>query len=537
MYKVLLVDDESLVRDAISANINWGGLGFSLVGSCKNGKEAMEYIMEHPIDLLLTDICMPYMDGMELCKFVSEEYPDVRIVIFSGYDEFEYAKKAMKYKVEEYLLKPVTAFELSSVLTNLKEKMNKSKETNEKINMLKESYQKNLPIRKAEILYNLMLSNKMEEEHQKDLEEIDIMFHASDFKVALIEIDLYSMMYETDLAMKQQSALMSFMVFNITEEIISEVEGSVVFQGSDNKTFIIFQTNHKKEFDQIINKACQRIQKEVLNLMKLEITIGISRYVHSLKQLYLSYREVIEAVEYKYVLGGGKIIDMELIKQKQAKSITIDNHIKDLILNIKMNSKKEIDQIFNKIISEFQSFYLNKQTIYLYLQQIIVAVNKALKLADLIDDPVFIKEEILIQTISNKKLLRGAMDCLKDYCCAAAAQLENQKDGNGKRQALLALDYIENHYGDCEISLNSVCTYLSISPSHFSTIFKNYTGETFVEALIKKRMEKAKQLLENTDLKNYEIAEKVGFSDPHYFSISFKKATGKAPKEYARERR
>ena len=121
------------------------------------------------------------------------------------------------------------------------------------------------------------------------------------------------------------------------------------------------------------------------------------------------------------------------------------------------------------------------------------------------------------------------MDILENF--------EMHKDSSGKKIALMALDYIENHYKDYNIGLNSVCTHLCISPSHFSKIFKTNTGETFVESLTKKRMLKAKELLENTALKNYEIADKVGFNDPHYFSISFKKATGMTPKEYAKERR
>ena len=115
--------------------------------------------------------------------------------------------------------------------------------------------------------------------------------------------------------------------------------------------------------------------------------------------------------------------------------------------------------------------------------------------------------------------------------------LQDMNSSSGQRQAALAVDYIQNNYMDPDLSLNTICSYLNISTSYFSTIFKELTGETFTEVLIRTRMEKAKELLENTTLKNYEIAEKVGFSDPHYFGISFKKMTGKTPTEYAREKR
>ena len=122
-------------------------------------------------------------------------------------------------------------------------------------------------------------------------------------------------------------------------------------------------------------------------------------------------------------------------------------------------------------------------------------------------------------------------------CIHISGLLEEQRDSYGKKQALMALDYIQENYMNSEVNLNSVCSHLAISTSYFSTLFKSCTGETFIEALTKKRMEEAKKLLENTAMKAYEVAREVGFSDPHYFSVAFKKATGRTPTEYAREMR
>ena len=139
MYRVLLVDDEILVREAISENIKWVELGYMLVGSCQNGKEAIEFLKKNPVDVVLTDICMPYVDGMELTKFIFYNLKNINIIIFSGFNDFEYAKNAIKYNVKEYLLKPVTACELSDTLITLKDKMDKKKEEEKKY----ETYNKN----------------------------------------------------------------------------------------------------------------------------------------------------------------------------------------------------------------------------------------------------------------------------------------------------------------------------------------------------------------------------------------------------------
>ena len=123
MYRILLVDDEILVRDAIRENIDWKAMDCELVGDCDNGKAAAEFVQTHPVDIVLTDILMPYMDGMELSRFLHDNYPDIVIVIFSGFGEFEYAKKAIQYDVSEYMLKPVTAMELRAVIEKMKKKV------------------------------------------------------------------------------------------------------------------------------------------------------------------------------------------------------------------------------------------------------------------------------------------------------------------------------------------------------------------------------------------------------------------------------
>ena len=136
MYKILLVDDEILVRDAIRENIDWKGLDCELVGDCENGRQAVEFVQNHEVDIVLTDICMPYMDGMELSKFLHDNYPDILIVIFSGFGEFEYAKKAIRYNVSEYMLKPVTAMELTKVIQNMKEKVDSRKKEQKKMPLI-----------------------------------------------------------------------------------------------------------------------------------------------------------------------------------------------------------------------------------------------------------------------------------------------------------------------------------------------------------------------------------------------------------------
>ena len=195
MYRVLLVDDEILVRDAIRKRIDWEGLGYELAGDCQNGKEAIEFVKTHSVDVVLTDICMPYVDGMELSHFLHDNYPEILIVIFSGFGEFEYAKKAIQYNVSEYLLKPVTAVELSEVLVNMRKKLESARKEEQKIQHLtkvSKEYQKNEQMIRSQAISSLVTCSKDVGECVQNLNNMGISLDASDYRVAVLSIDLYS---------------------------------------------------------------------------------------------------------------------------------------------------------------------------------------------------------------------------------------------------------------------------------------------------------------------------------------------------------
>ena len=195
MYRILLVDDEILVRDAIRENIDWKAMDCELVGDCDNGKAAAEFVQTHPVDIVLTDILMPYMDGMELSRFLHDNYPDIVIVIFSGFGEFEYAKKAIQYDVSEYMLKPVTAMELRNVIEKMKEKVDqrrKEKEKLERLTQTSENYQKNAIVIRSRALQGFVDNIKTRQESLEELAALGIDLEAACYRVAVFELDLYS---------------------------------------------------------------------------------------------------------------------------------------------------------------------------------------------------------------------------------------------------------------------------------------------------------------------------------------------------------
>lgn len=536
MYSVLLVDDEVLIREAIRENIKWKELGFELIGACEDGREAMEAIRKTPPDLLLTDIYMPYVDGIELTKFVYENYPGTKVVIISGYDEFEYAKQAVKYQVVEYVLKPVTAMELSEILTKIAKELNEEHEKSQNLKKIRGAYISNLPLLKGRFLNSLLQGRRLTEEIRQKLEEYQVKLEGNYFTTLKIEGDdlsAFTLKYP-----EEKNDLALFAIFNITEEIVNSYGNGVAFQDVEDKTVIILSESTEEALDKKTVLLCEKIRQAISHFLKLEVTIGVGNTVSSISRLPEAYAGTRTALEYRFLAGGGQILFAKDFRDIQkAGSVNINEWSDRIVLAVKANHELEIKKEVSGFIGILRASYVPKNRSVIYVQNIIMSVMNKLDEAGLGSDQLYAEENELLNKIYGEPHLSGIEELLQKFCQKAARTLSDERESYCRRQAMLAVDYIEKNYKDPKISLNSVCTYLAMSTSYFSSVFKNCTGETFIEALTKKRVEKAKNLLENTAMKTYEIAEEVGYSDAHYFSSIFKKLTGMTPTEYAKEKR
>lgn len=536
MYKVLLVDDEALIREAISENIRWEELGFELVGSCENGRDAMKLICETPPDLLLTDICMPYVDGIELARFVCEKYPDTKTVIISGYDEFEYAKQAVRYQVMEYILKPVTPAELTGVLQKAREKLDAEQDRSRTMKKLKGAYLSNRPLLRGRFLNSLLRGNERPESLGEKLKELDISLPGSFYNTAIVEGDDLSPFLSQYAGLRDELAL--FSICNITQELIEQKQAGVVFQGMDERTIIIFFGNTKEELENRLEQMLNEVQRVIKKLLLIETTIGVGKVVSDISRLYQSYEKAQSVMELKFLMGGNQILYSEK-KELHTGTMSLDvpQWAGRVVMAVKTGNEAEIEQTIREFAQEIRESYIRRNRSIIYMQNLLLTVVNTVNLTEEKENLIVGEEKELMNRIYSYEHLTDMATDVISICCKISRLLNEQKDSYGKKQALRALEYIEKNYMKSDVNLNSVCSYLAMSTSYFSTLFKSYTGETFIEALTKKRMEKAKELLENTSMKSYEVAGEVGFGDPHYFSIAFKKATGKTPTEYAKEKR
>lgn len=538
MYRILLVDDEILVRDAIKENIDWEGLGCELTGICENGQQAAEFVKQHPVDIVLTDILMPYMDGMELSHFLHDNYPDIVIVIFSGFGEFEYAKKAIQYNVSEYLLKPVTAMELTEVINKMKDKVDqrrKEKAKMERLTRASENYRKNAQIIRSKAIEAVVNCTVDIKTGMEQLEAMGIELTEGSCRVAIFDIDIYSDIYQVDTVKRQESALMAFVLYNISDEIVKREQAGIAYQEGGNHVCILFQEKWGRDLNGKTKEICREIQQKMQEVMGISVSVGIGKWVRRPEQLLISHDTAEKAIQYRYLLGEGLLLDMEEMKPEQ--NISLEKYLNDLSEAIKAGAQENAEKAMGDIEEAVKGAMVEKSRACMYLQQVIRTIDRICEDVSADMEKILKGRDMLLQQVTEQKSFGRACDVVREYVMKMFKMLTDMNSSSGQRQARMAVEYIQKNYMNPNLSLNDICSYLNISTSYFSTIFKEMTGETFTEVLIRTRMEKAKELLENTTMKNYEIAEKVGFSDPHYFGISFKKMTGITPTEYAREKR
>ncbi len=522
MYRVILVDDEFLVREAVKETMDWSSRGFELKGCFPHGEEAMDYINDHPVEVVLTDICMPYMDGLELSRRISREYPQICVVILSGYDNFEYAKQALKYRVREYILKPFSLEELGQALDNIREKLDQERLERRKL-------RGNREVLKSKLLMSLICGNKSAAELEPELKSYGIALKGPECMIAVGDTEIR----EED---KESAELLCFAVYNIAAEIIGRSGMGYVIQKLDHQLVFLLLGNFHKWGEGKAEKLFQEISDSVKNCMGIRLTIGIGSPVDSTAQLYLSYEEAEDMLEYRYSQEAGAILYRE--RAEKAAAFEEWEMLQEELLNaVREGEKKKAGKALFELCLRIRESFLKKDRAKSIIIHTLSGAKSMLEVMGMEGFEVCEQVNEYISQIDGKKSLEEERAALEEIFGRIADVVAEVKDRKGNERAVLAVDYIRSHYGESSLNLQSMCSYMAMSPSRFSAMFRECMGKSFVEVLSDIRMEKARKLLETTSLKTYQVAEKTGFGDPHYFSLAFKKANGKTPTEYAKEKR
>lgn len=532
MYKLLIVDDEEEVRKGIIQKIDWSRSNFVIAGEAENGREALELIEESIPDVVITDITMPLMDGLGLAKIIHDSYPTVKTVILTGYDDFKFAQQAIKYGVADYILKPVLPEDIEELLGKLKDRIDAEIAQKEDIVRLRRHYNESLPIIRDKFLTLLITGRQDEKEIRKRLDNLNLKIDGDTFVVAAAGIDASS--FKNNVFEENDIELVKFAVFNISEEIVEKHSFGEVFFHDDYLIFIAgFREQDNNEVLGKTFSVLEEIRQSAEKYLKISITAGIGRISNSLALLRDSYKSAVTALDYKLVIGGDKVIYIDDLEPQTTSNLVFDeNKEKALVSGIKFGTQKEVSEAVDAIFDDISGEKVSFKEFQLYMIELAAAISRLTHDFQLDTAEVFGAGSNLYEEIFKFQTAEELKSWIEDICIKLMKHISSKRQNTTEMLLEKAKNYMLENYGDEEMSIQKVADYLHISQSYLSLIFKKDAGVTFLKYLVGIRLEAAKDLLVNSDLKTTEIAEKIGYPDINYFSYFFKKNFGVSPREY-----
>lgn len=527
MFKVMIVDDEPLVRKGIWTSIDWDEYGIEIVDEAGNGMDALKKLQNRPVDLVLADIRMPIMSGIDMSRQIKQDYPDISIVLLSGYEDFAYAQAALQIGVQDYLLKPVSAEKLISVITEIRDmkreqQLHKRNEIN-RIQILNE----NLPYIKYKFLNDLLKKELDAAEIGEKLKPLKIALNGNEYRVFIMEIGGL----DSDKMSAKDNETIKFAAYNIAEEILlRSFSGFVCYGEFNNRLIAVVSTNKTHS----LLSVCEEIQLSIKRYLKLSVTIGIGTSCKNLLEIHRSYEEADQALKEKVYQGKGKIFlfskeHSEIGKGEQSFLLTFNE--KSIVQHLKLMNGKELHQIVDQHFAEFVSRNLSFDEVKYACVRLVIILIQGMEEMGYSPESVLGAHFIPYVAIERFEVLEDLKTWIKQLVDQIIRSIRDNPQSVYKKKVKEAIEYIEKHY-DQPISLGEVAEYVHVTPAYFSKIFKEEMGITFIKWLNQFRIEKAKVLLKETRLKTYEVAERVGFYDYKYFTNMFKKYVGFTPRDY-----
>ena len=532
MYSVFAVDDEPIVLEGIRSKIDWEGSSFTFAGEATDGEIALSMIHELKPDILITDIKMPFMDGLQLAEAIKRTQPWIKIIILSGHDEFDYAKKAISIGIEEYLLKPFTPEELLASLKKAALEIDKERKQLSDISKLKEELKSSTALIKKEFLNNLVHGAADTNTVMQKCGELGINLISRYYKVLISRIESRS-----GNTQNQQEACS---LLNSYSEAINQ---AVSFFHHSNLLVCIFKGSTQAELDDNAFRAAETIGHIVTKNADCSVLTAIGKTVEHLSQLKISYEDAKQILEIENKDSQNRIISSDDLDEPAGTSADSPTASSSAQLDLKENDplvdrlkyagKNDISAIIEESMTLIRSNQKQFSVFASYLLvDLIFAVSKLVeKLGGDIKElyPEILQRSFIDEGIKNESDFRNKVSQVLTF---ALEYRDSKITGKYGDVILKAKRFIEENYADQNTTLSSVAQAVCLSPNHFSTIFSQECKTTFIEYLTNVRIENAKRLMRETDMKGYDIAYECGFSDPHYFSYIFKKNTGLSPREY-----
>lgn len=533
MYKLLIVEDEEIEREGMRDLIDWSRMGINQVLAVEKAEEALKLMESESIDILLTDIRLPRMSGLELAQRISMTYPEVKVVIVSCMEDFQCAKKAIDLDAYGFLSKPIDMDELESVImkvTNAIIAENGEKQEKERLNKL---LSESLPLLRDRFFISLIQGIHQQAAIDENLQYFDLKFVPGQFMVIVADIDKYE-------SMQSQKSLdeMHLTTLKILECINSvHVEGNVfALHISSGRYCVVFnssKTGERELYDEVL-RFSDTVQNTIQKACAISTTLGIGKGVKEISELSLSYKKACEAADFKFFMGSGQIIYYKDINYKNEKN-SIDDFEKiekGILSSIELCDKETLNKNIDSLFARFEN-NAGESDIYIRSLCINLIAKGSVLLLDHHEsyEKIFGKESYIWDKVMRVDTIFDIRQWIKNIFNGVIEYLSGRRDDHNKKVINDILKIIEKRYGE-NLTITDIAKEVYLSMNYTSIIFKREMGESFTDYLIRYRLEKARQMLKETNMKVYQIGSEIGYSNISYFCSIFKNVYGVSPNEY-----
>lgn len=529
MLKVMFVDDEHLVRSLLRNCIDWQEIGYEVVGEAPNAPEALEMVEALCPDVIFTDINMPYMDGLEFGRIVYEKYANIKIIILTGYEEFEYAKRGIKIGISDFLLKPINDDEIRKVAVEIRAKILLERKEKGEMRRIRKQLEDSMPYLREKALNEMVQSPLDSDSLRQRIDYFHIHLDPSFVQIAAIEASL-----EGDAAGEgeENRLLLRMQCRELVEKYFRDDEKIHIF--FDNHPYIIVLCGDKEVN---LDECMTAIHTMLVNKMRCYACIGIGNRYDPL-HIKASYREAIQALQYKIVIGNNSIISYEDIRLGSANEPAQgEEAFEEFAFFLKTGMRKKVNEFLTQAFANINSA---KRPARLDALRALAASVLSVILNVVAETEVTLNDIIPDTTQPFDRIFRlDTLPEMRQYLEEIAEKVMSVIQGMQSKKVNRVIAqvqaYVLEHLSDPELTLSSIAKIHFINMSYLSRIFKQETGHNFVEYLTTIRMEKAVKLLKETDMKAYQVAEAVGIVNPHYFGICFKKWTGVSVSDFKKQ--
>lgn len=517
--RVLIVDDEKLERVLIRNGFDWEQKGFEIVGEAQSGAEALDFVRYRKPDLVLTDISMPQMDGLELAEKILEEMPECHIIIITGYREFEYARRAVKIGVEDFLLKPINIDELEQITQTLKERILQEKADREQVAEREKNELANRDILRESFFQRLIERRIAKEEAVPKLDLYECGLLCTSCVCVNLKLE------EAD-GSKSRESLRGQILDLIREQ---DYDGTVCFLHYMQNIILYFM---QWKVPDVLARV-HDLQEMIWEQYGILSDVGVSGENHGYEGISNAFEESEKALGATVYLGKNHCVAYseyeEVMRKNPGKQdidwegflFAVNNCMEDRVKNY---AAEYAELVRSSKVPDRE--YLRLMTMNLLLKAGSTLNRYGMSLEQLLG------EEELYHQVRGIRSVDEMRDYLSECMDIVLAFHESKKVRQGNKVVEEALAYIGDNLYDPELSLRLVASKIFTNESYLSRVFKKEVGQSLIEYITKNRIEESIRLMNTTDLKVYEIAEKIGFRDSHYFSICFKKQTGMTVKEF-----